>query len=75
MTAPVCKRKDCGETVNPNTWPGDEGYCSALHKAFDAIENEPSPDPIQREREAFAKHLRSKEFLVSGLGLLLGEKP
>ena len=69
----TCKRKDCGETVNTETWPGDEGWCSAICQVLDAIEQDaPQNDPLQREREAFAKHLRSREFLASGLGLVLG---
>jgi hypothetical protein len=32
-----CSNPDCltSAPVNPKTWPGDEGYCSAICKAWD----------------------------------------
>lgn len=56
----------CGRTPNPNRWPGDEGFDSALCRETYRLEC---------ERIAYAAHLRSPQFLASSLGLTLGSKP
>ena len=56
----------CGRTPDASRWPGDLGFDSAI-----CLET----NRLERERIAYAAHLRSPQFLASGLGLVLGEKP
>lgn len=71
----TCRRIGCTEEQNPDVAP----YCSALHRAFDELDAMDATDAVEdllfRERAALAKHLRSPEFLASGLGLVIGTKP
>lgn len=53
----------CGRTQDPKRWPGDEGFDSAICRETHRLE---------RERIAYAEHLRSPEFLCRSIGLVLG---
>ncbi len=73
-----CRNSECetGLPVNASTWPGDIGFCSGTCYGIHAYNVEAAEESrLLRERQAFAAHLRSPEFLTRSLGLTLGETP